>query len=93
MADPLRGLPLLSAEADAAPIVPEHEGPDRLRDARLTPVQMIQVGLDYSRRNGPTPGIGFLDGLIDLLLFLPLDELSAVRAEFLPPVTLSEDAR
>jgi hypothetical protein len=84
-ADPLLELPFLSAEADAPP--PERVGPERLDDARLTPAQMVQVGLDYSRMAGPTPGVGFLDGLIDIILFLPLDQLTALRTEFLPAPT------
>ena len=85
-ADPLLELPFLSAEADAPP-PPERVGPERLDDARLTPAQMVQVGLDYSRMAGPTPGMGFLDGLIDIILFLPLDQLTALRTEFLPAPT------
>lgn len=93
MSDPLRDFPALAAEADAPPVIAPFDA-TRLEAHRLTPAEMIRVGLDLSLNNGPGPmqiGIGYIDGLVDLLLFLPLDELTALRAEFLPPPATEQE--
>ena len=88
-ADPLRDLPLLSKEADAPPKAEPFDA-TRLDAHALTPEEMIRVGLNLSAEHGPGAlriGMGYVDGLIDLLLFLPLDQLTALRTEFLPAPT------
>lgn len=61
---------------------------------RLTPVQMIEVARGYADGTTPTEAVtsGFLEGLIDLILLLPMDELTALRAELAPAPTLEEAA-
>ena len=82
MTDPLATLPLLSAEVEV--------DVRRLETHRLTPRQMIDTATAISAHSGAghvAVGVGLLDGLVDLILFLPLDQLTALRAEYLPTET------
>ena len=80
--DPLASLPMLSAEVNV--------DINRLDTHRLTPRQMVDAATSLSAySNGGHVGVGsgLLDGLVDIILFLPLNELTALRAEYLPTET------
>lgn len=60
---------------------------------RLTPSQMIETTrLALEGGHGVKLGEGLIEGLLDLILLLPLDELTALRAEYAPAPTLEEAA-
>ena len=72
-------MPLLSAEVNV--------DINRLATHRLTPRLMVDLATSLSAySNGGRVGVGsgLLDGLVDIILFLPLNELTALRAEYLP---------
>lgn len=61
---------------------------------RLTPAQMIATARAFAEGGGHAADLSgaFLEGLIDLILLLPLDELTALRAELAPAPDLKEAA-